>query len=102
MVSSMSRKRQSDPGSTTSAAHAAASVAWNYAGYACQIAFNLGLTWYIVRKISVVEYGLFLFIMSLSSTLYMLDMGISSVLVQALVEAFAAARKNLANEIFST
>ena len=99
MVSSMSRKRQSDPGPTTSAAHAAASVAWNYAGYACQIAFNLGLTWYIVRKITVVEYGLFLFIMSLSATLYLLDMGISSVLVQAYVEAASVAGKDRVNEL---
>lgn len=99
MVSSMSRKRQSETGSTPAAAHAARSIAWNYAGYACQIAFNLGLTWYIVRKIAVVEYGLFLFVMSLSATLYLLDMGISSVLVQAYVEASSLGGKDRMNEL---
>src|SRR6185437_10628115 len=98
----MPRKIQSESSQAATTTRTVRNIAWNYAGYGFQIAINLGLTWYFVRKVTVVEYGLFLFIMSLSSTLYMLDMGISSVLVQALVEAFAAARKNLANEIFST
>lgn len=102
MVTSMSRKRQSEPGPTPSAAHAARNIAWNYAGYACQIAFNLGLTWYVVRKITVVEYGLFLFVMSLSATLYLLDMGISSVLVQAYVEASSIAGEDRVNELLCT
>lgn len=99
MVTSMPRNRQSETGPTRPAAHAARSIAWNYAGYACQIAFNLGLTWYIVRKITVAEYGLFLFVMSLSATLYLLDMGISSVLVQAFVEASSIDGKDRVNEL---
>lgn len=98
MVTSMSPKRQSETGPT----HAARNIAWNYAGYTCQIAFNLGLTWYVVRKITVVEYGLFLFVLSLSATLYLLDMGISSVLVQAYVEASSVAGRDRLNELLST
>lgn len=98
----MPRKPQPDSGPASSTARVARSVAWNYAGYACQILINAGLTWYIVRKVTVVEYGLFLFVMSLSASLYLLDMGLSSVLVQAYVEAFATAGKDRVNEILST
>ncbi len=77
-------------------------VAWNYAGYASQLAINIGLTSYIVRHLSVVEYGLFLFVMSLSATLYLLDMGISSVLVQAYVEAMVHHGSDRLNDLLST
>ncbi|HEX8710738.1 MAG TPA: oligosaccharide flippase family protein [Terracidiphilus sp.] len=80
----------------------ARNVVWNYAGFVYQIAINIALTWYIVRHVTVVEYGLFLFVMSLSSTLYLLDLGISSVLVQVFVEAAAAAGKDRVNELLST
>ena len=80
----------------------ARSIAWNYAGYAYQIGINIGLTSYIVRRISVAEYGLLLFVMSLSATLYLLDLGISSVLVQAYVEASASAGKDRLNDLLST
>ena len=93
---------QPDSRPSNSTARVARSIAWNYAGYAYQIVINAGLTWYIVRKVTVVEYGLFLFVISLSASLYLLDMGLSSVLVQAYVEAFAAAGKNRVNEILST
>lgn len=85
-----------------SRARTARNVAWNYAGYAYQIAINLGLTWYVVRKVTIVEYGLFLFIMALSATLYLLDMGISNVLVQAYVEAAAVAGKDRVNDLLGT
>jgi O-antigen/teichoic acid export membrane protein len=81
--------------------HYARNVAWNYAGFVYQMATNLGMTWYIVRKVTVLEYGLYLFVMSLSSTLYLLDMGISSVLVQAFVEA-AVAGSDRINDLLST
>lgn len=80
----------------------ARNVAWNYAGYAYQIAINIGLTSYIVRKVSVVEYGLFVFVISLSATLYLLDMGISSVLVQAYVEALTNHGRERLNDLLST
>src|SRR6266568_7084381 len=78
------------------------SVAWNYAGYAYQLAINLALTSYIVRYIAVPEYGLLLFVMSLSSILYLLDMGISSVLVQAYVGAVAEGDGTRRNDLIST
>ena len=93
---------QPEPGSSPPPVRTARNVAWNYAGYVCQIAINLGLTWYIVRKVSVVEYGLFLFVMALASTLYLLDIGISSVLIQVFVEAFTGAGKERVNEILGT
>ena len=93
---------QSGPGLSPPPVRTARNIAWNYAGYGLQIGINIGLTWYIVRKVSVVEYGLFLFVMSLSSALYLLDMGISSVLVQAFVEAFTLGGKERVNELLST
>ena len=78
------------------------SIAWNYIGFAYQISINFGLTWYITRSLEVSEYGLFLFVMSLSSTLYLLDMGLSSVLVQAFVEASTNPEKNRLNSLLST
>ena len=67
------------------------SVAWNYSGYAYQIAVSFGLTSYIVRRLSVAEYGLLLLITSLSGTLYLLDLGICNILVQTFVEAIGSA-----------
>lgn len=65
----------------------ARSVAWNYFGYAFQIGVNFGLSAYVVRRVSMAEYGIFLFALSLSSTLYLLDLGLSSVMVQEYVDA---------------
>lgn len=93
---------QPDPSARNSPSPTARNVAWNYIGYAYQIAINLGLTWYIVRKVTVVEYGLFLFVVSLSSSLYLLDIGISSVLVQAFVEAAAHPGAERLNRLLST
>ncbi|HEV2215626.1 MAG TPA: oligosaccharide flippase family protein [Terracidiphilus sp.] len=60
-------------------------IAWNYGGYAYQIAINLGVTAYVVRHVSVPEYGLYLLVLSISATLYLLDMGLSNLLVQGFV-----------------
>ncbi len=81
---------------------AARSAAWNYAGYAYQIAINFGLTAYIVRHISVAEYGLFLLVMSLSATLNLLDLGISGVLVQSYVYALKKGTSEHFNDLIST
>src|SRR5580692_691052 len=80
----------------------AQNVAWNYAGYVFQIAVNLGTTAYIVRRVSVPEYGLLLFVLSLSAGLYLLDMGISDVLVQSYVSVLAGEEKDQLNELIST
>lgn len=102
MNTSMPHPSQPDGGPAISAARTVRNVAWNYAGYSYQMAINLGLTWYVVRKVTVVEYGLFLFVMSLSATLYLLDFGILSVLVQAFAEAAAVAGEERVNQLLST
>jgi O-antigen/teichoic acid export membrane protein len=80
----------------------ARNITWNYFGHFCQLAVNFGLTSYIVRRLSVPEYGLFLFIMFLSSTLDLLDLGISSVLVQGYIAASSSPEKNSLRELIST
>jgi O-antigen/teichoic acid export membrane protein len=78
------------------------SVTWNYVGYFCQIAINLGLTWFLTRRLAVAEYGLFVFVMALTNALYMLDMGISSVLVLAFVGATSKQDKDELNDLIGT
>jgi O-antigen/teichoic acid export membrane protein len=80
----------------------ARSIAWNYVGHFYQIAINLGLTAYIVRRIAVAEYGLLMLTMSLSASLYFLDLGLSSVLVQSYVAASLSNDKNRLSELIST
>ena len=80
----------------------AGNITWNYIGHGVQLAVNFLLTSYIVRRLPVPEYGLFLFAISLSSTLYMLDLGISSVLVQAYVAASLSLEKNRLRELVSS
>jgi O-antigen/teichoic acid export membrane protein len=80
----------------------ATSVAWNYAGYAFQLVVNFGLTAYVVRRVSVAEYGIFLLVMSLSATMNLLDLGISGVLVQNYVRAIKNHGQPYLNELMST
>ena len=80
----------------------ARNIAWNYIGYIYRIGINLALTAYIVRRVSVVEYGLFLFISSLSATLYFLDLGLSDVLVQAYVDTASRFDPDRLNELIGT
>jgi len=98
----MLKQVQSIFGSGMARKSAVQSVAWNYAGYIYQIAINFGLTAYVVRYVAVAEYGLLLFVMSLANTLYLLDMGISSVLVQAYVAAADSKIPNRLNDLIST
>lgn len=81
---------------------AARSAAWNYAGYTYQIVLNFGLMAYIVRHISVAEYGLFLLVMSVSATLNILDLGISGVLVQRYVQSAKRVGREQVNDLMST
>jgi O-antigen/teichoic acid export membrane protein len=99
---SMPQSTQPITGATPHRRRIASSIAWNYAGHFYQICINLGLTAYVVRIIAVPEYGLLLFVMSLSATLNILDMGISSVLVQTYVEAAGSANKHRLNDLIST
>ena len=82
--------------------HAVRSIGWNYASYGFQIAVNLGLTAFIVRRISVPEYGLYLLVLSLSSTLNFLELGLSSVLVQSYVAALQVTGRERLSEVLST
>ncbi|HEU5352356.1 MAG TPA: oligosaccharide flippase family protein [Terracidiphilus sp.] len=77
-------------------------IAWNYGGHVYQIAINLGLTAYVVRKVSVPEYGLYLLVLSISATLYLLDMGLSNLLVQAFVAVTNDTDKSGFNELLGT
>ena len=78
------------------------SLLWNYAGHFFQIAINLALTSVLARHLTVPEYGIFLFVMALTNTLYVLDIGISSVLVQLFVSASARAQKDELHDLLST
>ncbi|MGB6192334.1 MAG: polysaccharide biosynthesis C-terminal domain-containing protein [Terracidiphilus sp.] len=89
------------PAATPPARSALHSAAWNYAGYACQLAINFGLTFFIVRILSQPEYGLLVLIISLSANMYLLDLGISSVLVPQYVAASIEGGIVLLNELAS-
>lgn len=78
------------------------SAAWNYAGYAYQIVLNFGITAYIVRRISVAEYGLFFLVVSISATLNLLDLGISGVLVQRYVRSLRASGGEPLDDVLAT
>jgi len=78
------------------------SVMWNYAGHMYQLAINFGSTAYIARKVSVQEYGLLMFVVSLSITMNMLDLGIGNVLVQAYISAKSEGGIVRLNELLST
>lgn len=98
----MQRKLRAILGGRTMRGSATRSVVWNYVGYVFQIGVNLGTTAYVVRHVSVPEYGLLLFVLSLSAALYLLDVGISDVLVQSYVSVLAGPNKDQLNELIST
>jgi O-antigen/teichoic acid export membrane protein len=80
----------------------ARNITWSYLGHFCKLVVNFGLTSYIVRRLSVTEYGLFLFVIFLSSSIYLLDLGFSSVLVQRYIAASLSLEKNRLQELIST
>jgi O-antigen/teichoic acid export membrane protein len=80
----------------------ARSAAWNYAGYACEATVSLFLAAFVVRHVSVVEYGLFLFMAALAGSLYLLDLGISNLLVQTYVSAARDDSRQTLNNVLST
>jgi O-antigen/teichoic acid export membrane protein len=77
-------------------------IAWNYAGYLYQLGVNFGLTSWVVRHLEVTEYGLFVFIISLSGFLYLLDFGMSSLLIQTYVGAAVTTDKQNFTDLLST
>jgi O-antigen/teichoic acid export membrane protein len=101
-ISVIRRIARSILGDNSGQGSTARSVVWNYLGYVYQLAINFASTAYIARKIPVPEYGLLIFVVSLSQTLNMLDLGIGSVLVQAYVSAKVDGGIVRLNELLST
>jgi O-antigen/teichoic acid export membrane protein len=65
------------------------SVSWNYAGYLFEFGSGLLLLSYVVRRISIHDYGIFLLAQSLAAFLYLLELGMGSVLVPLYASTFA-------------
>jgi O-antigen/teichoic acid export membrane protein len=67
-------------------------VAWNYASALYEALAGLFVVAYVVRRIAVAEYGLLLLAIAVCSLMYLLDLGLGNLLVQAYV---AIGRENL-------
>jgi O-antigen/teichoic acid export membrane protein len=67
------------------------SIAWNYAGYFAEFATGVLLLAYVVRHISVADYGVFLLAQAVAAFLYIVDFGLSNVSVQFYAEKLARA-----------
>ncbi len=77
------------------------SVVWNYLGAGYEALAGMALVGYVVRRISVVEYGLLLFAMSVCPLMFLLDLGLGSILVQAYVAAAKDSAQRL-SDLLST
>ncbi|HEX8925933.1 MAG TPA: hypothetical protein VF786_09090, partial [Terriglobales bacterium] len=58
------------------------SVVWNYFGYFAELAAGILLLAYVVRHVSVADYGLLLLAQALGALLYTVDFGLSNVSIQ--------------------
>ena len=67
-----------------------------------RLPINFSPTVTLFARLPVPEYGLLLFVISLSSALFLLDLGISSVLVQAYVAASLSLERNRLRELVSS
>jgi O-antigen/teichoic acid export membrane protein len=80
------------------------SVSWNYLGYFVEIGAGLVLTAYVVRRIPVHDFGIYLLAQSIAAFLYLLEFGTGSILVPLYVSTFArkggAETSRLASTIF--
>src|ERR1039457_937484 len=63
------------------APHLVRSALWNYLGYFCELCAGALLIAYVVRRVSVENYGIYVVAQSIASILCLLDFGLSSVLV---------------------
>jgi O-antigen/teichoic acid export membrane protein len=81
------RRKSPEGGSARSFLH---SLAWNYLGYLFEFVAGALLLAYVVRRISVEDYGIYLLAQSLAALLSILDLGLSSVLVQLYVSTLAS------------
>jgi O-antigen/teichoic acid export membrane protein len=66
------------------------SVSWNYLGYFCEFGSGVLLLAYVVRRIPVEDYGIYLLAQSLAGFLFVLEFGLGNVLVPLYVSTFAA------------
>ncbi len=82
------------------------SVSWNYLGYFFEFGSGLLLLAYVVRRVTVQDYGIFLLAQSLAAFLFLLDFGMGNILVPLYVSTFArmgiAEVSNLANTLVVT
>lgn len=60
-------------------------ASWNYLGYFFEAAVNLALVAYIVRRVGVVDYGIYLFALSLAEQVGLLEFGLPSILSQTYI-----------------
>ena len=70
------------------------SVTWNYLGYFVEFLAGLFLLAYVVRRIPIHDYGIYIVAQSLAAFLYLLEFGMGSMLVPLYVST--AARKGMA------
>ena len=70
-------------------------------GAVCEAVAGIVLVSYVVRRVSVGEYGVLLLAMSLCGMMYILDIGLSSQLVQAYIAAAKGNRERL-SDLLST
>ncbi len=66
------------------------SVSWNYLGYLCEFIAGVLLLAYVVRRVPVEDYGIYLLAQSIAGFLYILDFGLSNVLVQLYVATWTS------------
>ena len=57
------------------------SALWNYLGYFCELCAGALLIAYVVRRVPVEDYGIYVLAQSIASILLVLDFGLSGVLV---------------------
>ena len=65
------------------------SVSWNYVGYCVEFGTGLLLVAYVVRRVSVHDYGIYLLAQSIAAFLYLLELGIGGVLVPLYVSTMS-------------
>jgi O-antigen/teichoic acid export membrane protein len=70
------------------------SVSWNYLGYVLEFLSGLLLTAYVVRRIPVHDFGIYLLANSVAAFIYLLEFGMGNILVPLYVSTLA--RKGIA------
>ncbi len=79
--SMVSGKLFNDPEGFDVAPHLVRSALWNYLGYFCELCAGALLIAYVVRRVSLEDYGIYVLAQSTASILCLLDFGLSGVLI---------------------